>query len=83
VALGERGVPALGIDITTYAVWLARSSGALALHRDVFAPVPGAGRWARVLLADGNIGIGGDPVVLLRRAGELLRPGGLALVPAP
>jgi len=61
VALAERGVPVLGIDITPAAVQLARSSGALALHRDVFSTVPGTGRWARVLLADGNVGIGGDP----------------------
>ena len=33
-----------------------------------------------VLLADGNIGIGGDPAALLRRAGELLAPEGKALV---
>jgi len=33
-----------------------------------------------VLLADGNIGIGGDPAALLRRAGELLAPEGRALV---
>jgi SAM-dependent methyltransferase len=76
VALAERGVPALAIDITPYAVALARSLGALALQRDVFGTVPGTGRWATVLLADGNIGIGGDPVALLRRARELLAPGG-------
>ena len=29
--------------------------------------VPGEGRWHTALLADGNIGIGGDPVALLRR----------------
>ncbi|HEY5985395.1 MAG TPA: SAM-dependent methyltransferase [Streptosporangiaceae bacterium] len=80
VALAERGVPALAIDVTPYAVGLARSSGALALHRDVFASVPGTGRWARALLADGNIGIGGDPAALLLRISELLMPGGLALV---
>jgi SAM-dependent methyltransferase len=72
VALAERGVPALAIDITPYAVVLARSLGALALQRDVFGHVPGTGRWASVLLADGNIGIGGDPVALLRRVRELL-----------
>jgi hypothetical protein len=42
--------------------------------------VPGTGRWMTVLLADGNIGIGGDPAALLRRAGELLAPEGRALV---
>ena len=73
-------MPALGIDITPSAVQLARSCGALALHRDVFATVPGTGRWARVLLADGNIGIGGDPDALLSRVAELLKPAGQALV---
>lgn len=79
VALAERGVPALGIDITAAAVAMTRSSGALALLRDVFEAVPGAGRWPRLLLADGNIGIGGDPAGLLGRVAELLAPGGLAL----
>jgi len=80
VALAERGIPALGIDVTPYAVHLARASGALTLLRDVFGRVPGTGRWMTVLLADGNIGIGGDPVALLRRVGELLTARGQALV---
>jgi SAM-dependent methyltransferase len=80
VALAERGIPTLGIDITPYAVDLARSSGALVMLRDVFGRIPGTGRWMTVLLADGNIGIGGDPAALLRRAGELLAPEGRALV---
>ena len=80
VALAERGIPTLGIDITPYAVDLARSSGALVMLRDVFDRVPGTGRWMTVLLADGNIGIGGDPAALLRRVAELLAPQGRALV---
>jgi len=80
VALAERGVPALGIDITPHAVRIARSAGALTLLRDVFGRVPGTGRWMTVLLADGNIGIGGDPAALLRRVGELLAPRGQALI---
>ncbi|MBO0819846.1 MAG: methyltransferase domain-containing protein [Nocardiopsaceae bacterium] len=80
VALAERGIPALGIDVTPYAVELARTAGALSLLRDVFEHVPGTGRWMNVLLADGNIGIGGDPVALLRRVAELLTPLGQALV---
>ena len=76
VALAERGIPVLAIDVTPYAVSLARSRGALALQRDVFGYLPGTGRWATVLLADGNIGIGGDPAALLRRIRDLLRPGG-------
>jgi SAM-dependent methyltransferase len=80
VALAERGVPALGIDVTPQAVHLAQSAGALTLQRDVFSPVPGTGRWMIVLLADGSIGIGGDPVALLSRVAELLAPRGQALV---
>nr|WP_191910179.1 methyltransferase domain-containing protein [Microbispora cellulosiformans] len=76
VALTRRGVGALGIDVTPRAVRLTRLAGGRALCRDVFGHVPGGGRWATVLLADGNIGIGGDPEALLRRARELLRPGG-------
>jgi hypothetical protein len=33
-----------------------------------------------VLLADGNVGIGGDPVVLLRRCRTLAQPDGRVLV---
>ncbi|HEX4258850.1 MAG TPA: methyltransferase domain-containing protein [Streptosporangiaceae bacterium] len=80
VALTERGIPALGIDVTPNAVRQTRSAGALALMRDVFGHIPGAGRWRTVLLADGAIGIGGDPAALLRRIGDLLAPQGRALV---
>jgi SAM-dependent methyltransferase len=80
VALAERGLPVLGIDVTPYAVELTRAAGALALLRDVFDRVPGTGRWETVLLADGNIGIGGDPPVLLRRVAALLSRGGRAIV---
>ena len=50
------------------------------VRRDVFGPLPGEGTWEHVLLADGNIGIGGDPLRLLHRAVHLLRPGGTVLV---
>ena len=76
VNLIARGVPALGVDQSATAVELARRSGAPALRRDLFGPLPGAGRWSTVLLADGNVGIGGDPRRVLRRAGELLHSGG-------
>lgn len=52
------------------------------LHRDLFARLPGEGRWHHALLADGNIGIGGDPVLLLKRCAALVRPGGTVLVEA-
>lgn len=72
----QRGIPALGVDQSATAVHLARRSGAPALLRDVFQPLPGTGRWQTVLLADGNVGLGGDPRRVLQRAGELLRAGG-------
>jgi SAM-dependent methyltransferase len=80
--LAGRGVPALGVDCSPLAVRQCRYRGAAVLHRDVFATLPGEGRWHHVLLADGNIGIGGDPVRLLRRCAALLRPGGTMLVEA-
>jgi SAM-dependent methyltransferase len=79
VNLIARGVPALGVDQSATAVELARRSGAPALRRDLFGPLPGAGRWSTVLLADGNVGIGGDPRRVLRRARELLHSGGQCL----
>ncbi|GAA0485196.1 methyltransferase type 12 [Paractinoplanes deccanensis] len=75
-ALLGLGRPALGIDVSATAVRLARARGALALRRDVFAAVPGQGRWEHLLLADGNLGIGGDPAALLRRCRDLLAPDG-------
>jgi SAM-dependent methyltransferase len=75
-ALRRRGHPALGIDVSAEAVRQARRRGAPALMRDVFKPVPMQGRWRTILLADGNIGIGGDPRRLLRRCAELLQRGG-------
>lgn len=79
-ALTETGVPALGIDISRRAVEMTRARGAMALRRDVFSAVPAPGRWSHVLLADGNIGIGGDPVRLLIRCAELLSPDGSVLL---
>lgn len=79
-ALLERGVVALGIDLTPQVVAAARQRGVDALERCVFGPVPAAGRWRTVLLLDGNIGIGGDPVALLRRVAELLVADGEVLV---
>jgi SAM-dependent methyltransferase len=82
VALTERGIPALGVDISRAAVARVRRSGATAVRRSVFDPLPGHGRWATVLLADGNIGIGGLPARLLRRCAELLAPEGRILIEA-
>jgi SAM-dependent methyltransferase len=79
-ALTERGVAALGVDVSAVAVRLTIEAGAPAVRRDVFDPQPDEGRWRHALLADGNIGIGGDPVRLLGRVRELLCVGGSALV---
>ncbi|MEV7039211.1 class I SAM-dependent methyltransferase [Amycolatopsis sp. NPDC051061] len=79
-ALAARGIVALGVDSSRTAVRLTRRRGGSALHRNVFGHVPGEGRWRHTLLADGNIGIGGDPVVLLRRAAQLIAAGGDVLV---
>ncbi len=75
-ALAAAGHPALGIDVVDAAVELTRGRGAAAVRRDVFDEVPGEGRWQSALLADGNIGIGGDPVALLGRVRAVLDPRG-------
>jgi SAM-dependent methyltransferase len=74
--LVRRGVPALGIDRSATAIRLAGRGGAPALLGDVFDALPGTGRWQTVLLVDGNIGLGGDPLRILGRAAELLASGG-------
>ena len=80
LALAERGVPSLGIDITAPALRHARAKGVAVLERCVFDRVPAAGRWRSALLLDGNLCIGGDPMQLLRRVRELLAPAGGVLV---
>jgi SAM-dependent methyltransferase len=79
-SLNLRGVAALGVDIAETAVALTRGQGLPALLRSVFADLPGEGRWPTVLLIDGNIGIGADPMRLLTRIGTLLAPGGTLIV---
>ena len=76
----QRGIPALGVDQSETAVRLARRSGAPVLLRDLFDPLPGTGRWETVLLADGNVGLGGDPWRVLRRAAELISETGRCVV---
>ena len=72
----QRGVPALGIDRSATAIRLAGRGGAPALLGDVFDPLPGMGWWQTVLLVDGNVGLGGDPLRIVGRAAELLARGG-------
>lgn len=78
--LVERGVSALGVDISPMAVAVTRRRGAPAIQRDLFGQLPGLGRWSYAILADGNLGIGGDPLRVLARTRQLLARGGIAIV---
>ncbi len=78
-ALHRRGADVLGLELGPDIPVLARAAGAPLLLGDVFGAVPRAGEWESVLLADGNIGIGGDAVRLLGRLRPLLAPGGRVL----
>lgn len=79
-ALAARGIPAVGVDVSSAAVEIVTRGGGSALCQDIFAPLPSMGAWATVLLADGNVGIGGEPLRVLRRARELVSPDGVVLV---
>ena len=79
-ALAQLGKRGLGVDLSPVAVELARGRGAEAILGSLWAGVPDAGNWRTILLLDGNIGIGGAPKALLRRAGELLSPEGEIVV---
>jgi len=79
-ALAARGLECLGVDVAPVAVALARTGGVAVLQASVFDPVLDDSRWSTVLLADGNVGIGGDPAALLARCRGLLLDGGQVLV---
>ena len=81
-ALTEAGTVALGLDTSPLALELAARRGAATHNGSIFEPVPDEGRWATALLVGGGVGIGGDPVALLRRVREVLRPRGVVLVEA-
>ena len=78
--LARDGHQVLAVDLVREAVHQARQRGVPALRHNVFEPMPGEGHWDTVLLADGNIGIGGDPVALLERVGDLVAPDGRIVV---
>lgn len=80
--LAGSGSTVLGIDPSPAAVARTRGRGGTALLRSVFEPLPNEGRWGSTLLMDGNIGLGGDPAVLLTRVRELLAPGGVLVAEA-
>ena len=79
-ALHADGTPVLGLDVLATVPVLARSAGARVHVGDVFAPLPDEGAWRTVVLADGNVGIGGEPARLLARVRDLLADDGVALV---
>ncbi|MBM7774288.1 SAM-dependent methyltransferase [Actinokineospora baliensis] len=79
-ALLVRGLTVLGVDKSDHAIAQCHDRAVPVRRADIFTSLPAEGRWDHVLLADGNIGIGGDPVALLRRAAALVRAGGNVLV---
>ncbi|SIR62364.1 class I SAM-dependent methyltransferase [Williamsia sterculiae] len=78
--LADHDICALGVDQSPVAVAMTRAGGGVALQRNVFDRLPGEGHWQHVLLIDGNIGIGGDPVRMLRRAARLADVEGSVIV---
>jgi SAM-dependent methyltransferase len=79
VALRRRGIRAVGVEISPVAAAIAREGGAEVILGSAFDQ-PTVSGWATILLLDGNIGIGGDAKILLRRTAELLAPSGQVLV---
>ncbi len=79
-ALRQRGIDALGVEVAPTAVAVARRWGTPVVQRSIFERLPRRGQWRSALLLDGSAGIGGDPIALLRRVGELLGPNGLVFV---
>lgn len=78
----ERGIAALGVDVAREAVALSNRRGGPALRIDVFDELPAEGRWATILLLDGNVGIGGDVSRLLGRVAGLLAEDGRVIAEA-
>ncbi|MEV4514462.1 methyltransferase domain-containing protein [Dactylosporangium sp. NPDC049525] len=79
-AVAATGRRVLGVDISPQAVRYAQRRGAPVLRGNLFGPLPGEGGWECALLADGNIGIGGDPARLLGRCRTLIAAAGSVLV---
>lgn len=79
-ALRAAGTEVFGIDAAPAAAMRARALGIEITTQSVFDPLPHEGHWSSVLLLDGNIGIGGDPVALLARLHDVLHRRGVVLV---
>jgi SAM-dependent methyltransferase len=79
--LHRAGLRVLGVDASATAVALTRSRGVDTVCADALGPLPtGDHGWDGIVLLDGNIGIGGDPLLLLCRIRDLLAPNGRVLV---
>lgn len=78
--LHRRGRRVLGVDVSPSAVARTAGAGGTAVCASIFDPIPAEGRWDTALLADGNVGIGGDVPRLLRRIGEIIAARGRLLV---
>lgn len=78
--LARSGHTVLGLDVVDEAVQQTRARGVPAVRGSVFDRLPDEGCWDTALLADGNIGIGGDPAALLRRLGSVVSEGGRVVV---
>lgn len=75
-----QGHTVLAVDLVPEALSQATRRGVPVWLGSVLDPLPQEGEWDTALLADGNIGIAGDPVALLSRIRVLLRPGGRVVV---
>lgn len=78
-ALAAAGIDVLGIDLTPSILDAARRNGTPVIQASVFETLPRMGEWQTALLLDGNSGLGGNPLRLLRRLHDVLRPGGRIL----
>ena len=79
-AARDLGLETLGIDVSPTAIDIATDAGLPVLLGSVFDAVPGEGQWHTALLADGNIGIGGDVTRMLARCSELIADAGEIVV---
>ena len=79
-ALHRRGVEVLGLELVDEIPVLAREAGAPLHLGDIYGPVPHPRTWQTILLADGNIGIGGDVTRMLARCSELIADAGEIVV---
>jgi SAM-dependent methyltransferase len=78
--LAAKGHQVLAVDIVPEAIEQAARRGLQTWMGDVFDPLPHEGRWQTALLADGNIGIGGDPRALLARVRRVVSAAGRLVV---